>query len=276
MLSGSYNRYRLTARDRSTELSLSDLGLELAQQPDGMADFGFLTGWVLGDLTLDGQRAGVAHLFQRSQVVFHPHVAVPQRHFDAPFLAGAGGPLAILAVDTTDVAADLLQRRNRLAGAIQDHVGRVEVDEQVVAAHVGDELQQPVGRLLAGLQVQALPVAAAVVAYVGGDGHNLAVERVARVVRHEAQVQGNDAHTQEACEIRDLLELVHAGSTGLRRHQADGARDGRDIGIAFSLKAGEHGRDADLGRLEPREEVLRGGWRTALALGSVQVDGRYT
>ena len=48
--------------------------------------------------------------------------------------------------------------------AVENHVGRIEIDEQIVALDVVDELQQRVGRLLPGFQMQGLAVAAAVIA----------------------------------------------------------------------------------------------------------------
>ena len=116
----------------------------------------FLPLGLLRDLAFDGQRAGVADLVERAQEVLHADVAFAQRHFGAPLLARPRGPLGVLAVDAAHVAADFLQGLDRLARAVEDHVGRVEVDEQVVALDVADEPQQRVGRLLAGLQVQRL------------------------------------------------------------------------------------------------------------------------
>jgi hypothetical protein len=76
-------------------------------------------------------------------------------------------PLGVLAVDAADVRADLAEGLDRLAAAVEDHVRRIEIHKQVLAVHLADELQQGVGRLLAGLQVQVLPVAPAVVAQRG-------------------------------------------------------------------------------------------------------------
>ena len=123
---------------------------------------------LLGNFAFDGQGTGVAEVLEGAKEVLHADVAFAQRHFGAPLLAGPRRPLGVLAVDAADVAADLAQGLDRLAGAVEDHVGRIEVDEQVVAVHVAEESQQRVGRLLAGLQVQILPVGPAVVAQLAG------------------------------------------------------------------------------------------------------------
>ena len=133
----------------------------------------------------------------------------------------------------------MLQGRDRLARAVEDHVGRIEVDEQIVAADVAEELQQRVGRLLAGLQVQVLAVGLAVVAQLAGDGDDVAVQRVGRVVRHEAEVQAHGVDAQQPGEIGDLLHLLQPRGAGRRRHQADGARDGGNVGVALALEAAE-------------------------------------
>ena len=96
------------------------------------------------------------------------------------------------------VPAELFQRRDRLARAVQNHVGRVEVDKQVRPVHVVNERQQRVGRLLTGLQVQRLPLPPAMIAHLPGHGDDLLVQRVGRVVRHKAQVQGHHVAAQQA------------------------------------------------------------------------------
>ena len=144
-------------------------------------------------------------------------------------------------MDAADVLADLSQRLDRLARPVEDHVGRIEVDEQVVALHVADELQQRVGRFLSGFQVQRLTVLLGVIAQVARDGDDLLIERLAGVVRHEAQVQGDDRAAEQLGEVGDLLHLRQSRRARFRRHEAHGAVDRGNVGVAFALEAAEDG-----------------------------------
>ena len=135
---------------------------------------------ILGNLALDRQGTVVADLLERAEEPLHAHVALAQGHLDAPLLAGTGGPLAVLAVYAPHVAADLLQGIDRIAGTVENHVRRIEVHEQVVAAGVGQEFQERVGRLLAGFQMHPLALRPAVAAQIAGHGNYLPVDRIRR------------------------------------------------------------------------------------------------
>ena len=122
----------------------------------------------------------------------------------------------------------------------------------------------------------AWPLAAAVVAKVAGHGEHLAVERIGRVVRHEAQVQGHDVDAQQPGEVGDLLHLAGPRGAGRRRHQADGARDGGNVGVALAVEAAEDGRDANAQSRRAGREIAcaLSGVRVALC-GRVQLDRRH-
>ena len=138
------------------------------------------------------------------------------------------------------VTPDFLQGGDRLAGAVQDHVGRIEVDEQVVTLYIMNELQQRVGRFLAGLQVQGLAVLFAMVAQVARHRQHLLIQRRRGFVRHKADVQCHDRYAQQFREIGDFLHFLSARSPRFRRHQAHGFGDRGNIGIAFSREAAKH------------------------------------
>ena len=72
------------------------------------------------------------------------------------------------------------------------HLGRgIEVDVQIVARDIDDELIQPIGRLLAGFQVQSLAVCFAMIADLLADLDGAYVERIGRVVGDESDMQGD-------------------------------------------------------------------------------------
>jgi len=73
-----------------------------------------------------------------------PTFSVAEGNFLSPFFARIFGPFAVFAMDAANELANLLKCGNRLASAVKDHVGRIKVDEQVVAFHVANVLQQSV------------------------------------------------------------------------------------------------------------------------------------
>ena len=82
------------------------------------------------------------------------------------------------------------------------------------------------------------------------------VQRIGRVVGHEADVQPHRVDAQQPGEIGDLLHLLQPRGPGGRRHQAHGAGHGGDVGVALALEAAEDDRDADAQLLQPRQEPL--------------------
>ena len=170
------------------------------------------------------------------------------------------------------VAADLPQRLDRIARAVEDHVGRIEIHEQIVALHRGEEGKQRVGRLLAGLQMHPLPLPAAMVAKLARDGEHLPIERVGGVVRDEAEVQPDRIDAQEPGEIGDFLHFHQPRGPGLRRNQADGPRHGGDVGVALALEPAEDDADADAQFAQPGEELLGPLGRPARFLRSVKLN----
>ena len=47
---------------------------------------------------------------------------------------------------------------DRVAGSVQDHVGRIEIDEEVRSSDIVNEFEQVIGRLLARFEMQVLTV----------------------------------------------------------------------------------------------------------------------
>jgi len=67
-------------------------------------------------------------------------------------------------VDTLDVCSHLVERLEGFAGPVEDHVGGVEIDGEIVALDVADESEEGLGGFLAGLQMKSLAIASAVAA----------------------------------------------------------------------------------------------------------------
>jgi len=211
--------------------ALSDLRLQLVQQPDARPISSF---WRLGSwgFAFDRQRAGVAESF-RVRRKFSMRRCLANGTSAAPPLARPRGPTWRLAVDAAYVAAHFPQGLDRLASR-KDHVGRIEVDKQVVAAHLG---QKP-----NSVSAASWPVSRAGSARWPGSGRQLAgyvhdsPSAIGRVVRHEPMCRPTGADAQQPGRIRiSRISLSRAARCG-RRHQAT-VREPWDVGVALALEA---------------------------------------
>ena len=57
-----------------------------------------------------------------------------------------------------DEMSDFLEGFDRIAGPVKNHVGGIEVDEQVIAFDIVDEIEQMVSGLLTGFEIELLSV----------------------------------------------------------------------------------------------------------------------
>ena len=93
---------------------------------------------------------------------------------------------------TADPVAQHLQRFDRFAGAVQDHVGRIEIDEQIIAGNVVDKMDQRLGRFLTGFQVQVLGIRSTEITEQLSDLDDLLVIVALTIVWYKAEVQCDD------------------------------------------------------------------------------------
>ena len=91
----------------------------------------------------DAQHTPIAHFLQLMDEPFHSHAAFTQRLLLAqrrwPI---ARRPIAIFAVNGNHMAGQYAQRFNRVARAVKNHIGWVEIDFEVHAFYVFNEPQQ--------------------------------------------------------------------------------------------------------------------------------------
>ena len=74
-------------------------------------------------------------------------------------------PIPVFAMHADHIRREDVERRDRIASAVQDHVGRIEVDAQVGAARGQQEVQQHRRRFLTGLQRERLVVLRGAIAH---------------------------------------------------------------------------------------------------------------
>ena len=138
-----------------------NLGAQLAQKTQGSPE---ITRLIRGVLSFDRQSAGVSEGVEPSQERLHVDVAFTEWTILVPGLTPISFVTGILAVDAPNVGPEKIHRLQGIACAVQDHVGRIEVDGEIGSVNGLYEGQQLSCRFLPGFQVEALVVARASIA----------------------------------------------------------------------------------------------------------------
>ena len=144
-------------------------------------------------------------------------------------------------MDRQEVILEYLQCRDRLAGPVQNHIGRIEVHSDVGTVHGSQELEQFLRRLLTGLQCERLSVPRAVVADTPHQLENAYVIRVGGLRGHAADVQCDSRNAESLGKIRHFVSPQLALASRLHRNESDGLSADRDAGIALAPKTREDG-----------------------------------
>ncbi len=230
-------------RDSGWTPSLCSSSDKAVEEGDGALDV-FGPDFGGGAFAFDDEGTGVADFLELGDVAGHADTSLPQGLFGAE-LTGGGGPVAVLDVDGADMAFEDFHGFDGVGGAVEDHVGGVEVDGEVILAGVGEEVEEDVGGFLTGFEMEALAVFGAVVADAADHGLDGDVVFVRLVVGDEADVAGEDGDADVAAEIG---EGKSAGFAGLARgggNEADGALNGGDIGVVFAVIGGDDGEESE-------------------------------
>src|SRR3954464_10119525 len=100
-------------------------------------------------------------------------------------------PIAIFAVDAYDVRSEQLNGFDGITGAVEDHVGRVEIYFQIRPVYIGNKTQQHRSGLLTRFKSKRLTEWSAVITNIAGSGKHFGIERIGGVMRHKTDVAGD-------------------------------------------------------------------------------------
>ena len=182
-------------------------------------------------------------------------------------------PLRVFAVNAAHQVADFFEGLNRIAGSVQDHVGRVEVDEQIRATNIVNEFEQMIGRLLSRFEMQVLAVGRDVIEQPARRFEQPLIARSRSIGRDESDMQSDRSTTEQLGEVRDFFHLLDTRRAGRFGDEADRVRRGRNVGIALALKATEHARHCDSRPFAVREERVGSGLSARWLVGRVDLNG---
>ena len=171
------------------------------------------------------------------------------------------GVLPILGVDALDERAELIHRVERIRPSVEEQIGRVEVDAEVVGADVVERAEQRRRRFLAGLEPQLDIVIRAGVREPRERVYGARITRVVRVLGDEAHVPGKRRRADPLGKGRRLLERGQPHRACLRRDQPQRQRPFVEVPHSPARRVCPMGGDGDLVLLGRSAHLVRRGLR---------------
>ena len=113
------------------------------------------------------------------------------------------------------------QRFDRISRAVQNHIGRIEVDAQVPGSRILEKMEQRPGGLLSRLQREGLVPRRGIIANAANHVPHAYVIGVGRILRHESDMRGNAGDSERGREIAALESPLLALNARRRRDEAD-------------------------------------------------------
>ena len=176
-------------------------------------------------------------------------------------LVGIGRVKPVFGVDRADVLAEDIQRIEGIGFSVQDQIGSVQADSDVIQTDIPDDAHQCDRGLLPGLEQERLAIPFGVLRDFAYRLDRLAVEWVGRSLRNEPAMCLQVGDAEPFGEIRRALEADHPGAARGARNQPDGGRTLGKIPDVLSGSERFQTRNLDLvpagGVLEARRQ-LRG------------------
>ena len=188
---------------------------------------------------------------------------------------GVGGIKAIFGVHALGVRAEDVDGVGGVPLAVEDQVGDVEVDTDVVEANVAYGADEGDRGLLAGLAVELLTVVAAVGGALPDRRDGFGIHRVVGIFWDEAAMSGERGDADLLREIRDVLSALDAGGAGGARDEPDGLRSMVEVIHLGPRSTGNGGAGLDVVTVESLAEFggcgVVGVARADLARGEAEV-----
>ena len=156
-----------------------------------------------------------------------------------------------------DKGTEDIQGVHRVALAVKDQVGGIQIDEQVIKADGFEQTAQHDGGLLAGFKQQILAVALQIPGDGLDRGHNAGPGGIGHVLRDEAHVGHDVRDTQQTGVGRAVDQVLHPYGPPGQRHDAQGLRPLGEIPEFRAFPAAPEGGDFDAEFLRQRFHLFR-------------------
>src|SRR5262249_28449346 len=134
-------------------------------------------------------------------------------------------------------------------------------DPKIVAVHVAEELQEDVGRLLAGFEPEHLAVFRGVIADPPHQVADTHIVRMRSVVRHASDVTRDLRHAEPRSKVAHCEKPLCALPARGWRHKTDGTLDRRDVGVVLAVERREYRAQCKACAVELRFEFICACWR---------------
>ena len=165
---------------------------------------------------------------------------------------------------------------DRVASPVQDHVGGVEIDADVGAVDVNQELQQVFGSLLAGFEGDRLAMGRGMVGNLAGDLTDCDVVGIGGIGGHHAHVHPDPRNRKFRGHVTDGQHAGNAFGTEARGDEPDGVLYGGNISVVLAIEGRDGRVEDEAGASDGFAPRLHGGikvqisWKSELAAAEAE------
>src|SRR5581483_2332573 len=152
----------------------------------------------------------------------------------------------VLAMHRNDVLPKRIESMDRISRAIQNHIGRIEIDPKVIAIDVEEKVEQRIGSFLSGLQRECLAVPGGMIADAPDDLAHGNVVGITGILGDKADMSGYSGDTELGCEVAHLERSFLTFSAGSVGYEPDGIFHGGGMGIALTRIRAEDRQESDV------------------------------
>lgn len=177
---------------------------------------------------LDGDGAGVAETVQFVEDLEEVDQASADQDLLTEFV-GIGRPSAILGMNAADMRAKDVDRINRIGLSVENQIGRVETNREILHVHIANHARHGRGSLLSSFHKEILSIFTAVLGDRANGLHGLRIERVGGVFGDKAAMRLDLRDAEQFGKIRNLAQCVDARPARGWRNKSDGRRAAQEV-----------------------------------------------
>src|ERR1700722_75408 len=140
-----------------------------------------------------------------------------------------------------------LKRFDRVARAIENHVGGIEIDFEIGTSGIVQEAQESVRRFLPGFQRECLAMLFGAVTNPAHHAAHRDVIGIGMILRHESDMAGDAFHAERGSKVASLDGPLFSLLACSGRNEADGTLNGGNVRVILAGISADHRRDRKLG-----------------------------
>lgn len=209
------------------------------------------------DFTLNDEVAREAEIEEFRDEAIEVDEAISEAHLVSE-IVGISGAAAILGMDALDIGTKDIEGIDGIAASVEEEVGGIEIDAEIVETRGLDVAQQGHRRLLPSLKPEANAELFAVATNVGERFDYAREKRIGHVFGQEATVRDKRGRAELCRKVGPLLELLDTISAELWRDDAERGGAFREVPCDGTRVATPEGGEADLVLIKEGTRVPEG------------------